>query len=491
VSLPRGWSITSTSEACAVVQSGGTPKAGFIEQAGIPFLKVYNIVEQKISFNYRPQFVDQRTHEGELRKSKILPGDVLMNIVGPPLGKVAIVPSTFPEWNGNQALTIFRPSSAVISDWLYYFLCGGSSVQSIINETRGSAGQVNISLSQCRNFKMPLPPLPEQQRIVNKIDSLSAKPGRARDHLDHILRLVEKYKQAILAAAFKGELTRPWREARRETSTWRSVSAGTIIESIVAGKNLRCEERPPNIDEKGVLKVSAVTWGSFDPLATKTLPKSFVPPPHTRVQAGDFLISRANTLELVGAVVIVNQTPPNLFLSDKILRLQIPEETKPWLLWFLRSPNGRSAIEASATGNQLSMRNLSQSALRQIELPWPGDEERREIIRSIEKAFAWIDRLSSEVTNARKLINHLDQAILAKALRGELVPQDPNDEPASILLERIKAERLSNVHVSKETTSTRPKKRATRKQVPPASSRKRNATGSSKRSVAKRRTRAR
>src|SRR6478672_8509828 len=87
-----------------------------------------------------------------------------------------------------------------------------------------------------------------------------------------------------------------------------------VIENIVAGKNLRCEERPPNEDEKGVLKVSAVTWGNFDPLAAKTLPKSFVPAPQTRVQAGDFLISRANTLEL-GA-------PPNLFLSDKILRLE-------------------------------------------------------------------------------------------------------------------------------------------------------------------------
>jgi len=303
------------------VQSGGTPKAGFIDKPGIPFLKVYNIVEQNISFDYRPQFVAESVHKGEVRKSRILPGDVLMNIVGPPLGKVAIVPPTFPEWNANQALTIFRPSPAVISRWLYYFLCGGSSVQSVINETRGSAGQVNISLSQCRNFEISLPPAAEQRRIVAKIDSLSAKSKRARNQLDHIPRLVEKYKQAILAAAFKGELTRAGRKTR-ETSEWSYVSAGTVIENIVAGKNLRCEERPPNEDEKGVLKVSAVTWGNFDPLAAKTLPKSFVPAPQTRVQAGDFLISRANTLELVGA-------PPNLFLSDKILRLEIAEETKP------------------------------------------------------------------------------------------------------------------------------------------------------------------
>jgi len=243
-----------------------------------------------------------------------------------------------------------------------------------------------------------------------------------------------------LSAAFRGDLTRQWREARHGSPKWSHISAGTIIQSVVAGKNLRCEERPPNKEEKGVLEVSAVTWGNFDPLATKTLPNSFVPPPQTRVQVGDFLLSRANTLELVGAVVIVKETPPNLFLSDKILRLEIAEATKPWLLWFLRSPAGRSAIEGAATGNQLSMRNLSQSALREIEVPWTSDEERGEIIRRIETAFAWVDRLASEAAGARKLVGRLERAILAKAFKGDLVSEDPRDEPASLLLPQIKAE---------------------------------------------------
>jgi type I restriction enzyme S subunit len=84
-----------------------------------------------------------------------------------------------------------------------------------------------------------------------------------------------------------------------------------------------------------------------------------------------------------------------------------------------------------------------------IGIPLPSLDEQREIIRRIVIAFAWIDRLASETTSARKLIDHLDQAILVKAFRGELVPQDPNDEPASVLLERIRAERevrLSNKH---------------------------------------------
>jgi type I restriction enzyme S subunit len=162
----------------------------------------------------------------------------------------------------------------------------------------------------------------------------------------------------------------------------------------------------------------------------------------------------------VGAVVIVQQTPPNLFLSDKVLRLEMAEEDKPWMLWFLRSPDGRAAIEGAATGNQLSMRNLSQAALRKIEVPWPSAIERQAIIHNVEAAFAWIDRLAYEATSARKLIDHLDQAVLAKAFQGELVPQDPRDEPASVLLERIRTERAAAPTARSRGSSSAPKRKA-------------------------------
>jgi type I restriction enzyme, S subunit len=86
----------------------------------------------------------------------------------------------------------------------------------------------------------------------------------------------------------------------------------------------------------------------------------------------------------VGAVVIVKETPTNLFLSDKILRLELATDDKPWLLWFLRSPQGRAAIEARASGNQFSMRNISQRKLLEIEAPWPDQDERAEIVSRIQ-----------------------------------------------------------------------------------------------------------
>ena len=87
---------------------------------------------------------------------------------------------------------------------------------------------------------------------------------------------------------------------------------------------------------------------------------------------------------------------------------------------------------------------VNQTILNDLDMPLPPIEEQREIVRCVERALAWIDRLASESTNARKLIDHLDQAILAKAFRGELGAQDPNDEPASVLLERIRAERQTS-----------------------------------------------
>jgi type I restriction enzyme S subunit len=154
----------------------------------------------------------------------------------------------------------------------------------------------------------------------------------------------------------------------------------------------------------------------------------------------------------VASVVIVKDTPSNLFLSDKILRLKVADAEKPWLLWFLRSPQGRAAIEARATGNQLSMRNLSQRNLLEIETPWPNKNERAEIVCRIESAFDWLDRIAIGYSAAAQQLPKLDGAILAKAFRGELVPQDPNDEPASAMLERVNAEPKDQLRGSRGRT---------------------------------------
>jgi type I restriction enzyme S subunit len=125
------------------------------------------------------------------------------------------------------------------------------------------------------------------------------------------------------------------------------------------------------------------------------------------------------------------------------MRIRINDEIDRRYIWrYLNSEDVRRYFRERATGVAGNMPKINSETVRSLPIPFPQtNDERREIVYRIDIAFAWVDRLASETASARKLIDHLDQAVLAKAFRGELVPQDPNDEPASVLLERIRAER--------------------------------------------------
>jgi type I restriction enzyme S subunit len=172
---PSGERKITTFCACHFITKGTTPsKSGLLEKAEVPFLKVYNIVQNQLDFAYRPIFVARETHEKALARSKVFPNDVIMNIVGPPLGKVAIVTDEYPEWNINQALAFFRPLAAFSSSYIAIMLKAPNSLKEILGETRGTVGQDNLSLEQVRSISFPFMPLAEQHCIVAKVDALMA-----------------------------------------------------------------------------------------------------------------------------------------------------------------------------------------------------------------------------------------------------------------------------------------------------------------------------
>ena len=227
---------------------------------------------------------------------------------------------------------------------------------------------------------------------------------------------------------------------------WATAEIGDLLYGITAGKNLKCEERPPQAHERGVIKVSAVTWGTFDASQSKTLPTSFQPVPETRIKAGDFLFSRANTLELVGAVVMVRDDHPNLYLSDKVLRLDFPPELKPWLLVYLRSLEGRRKLGEVSSGNQMSMRNIGQSSLKTVLIPLPPLNEQRRIVEKIEAMFDEIDKGVESLQTARATLGLYRQSLLKSAFEGRLtadwrVQNADKLEAPDKLLERAECER--------------------------------------------------
>ena len=171
--IPTGWSYTRLDDLCANVFSGSTPpKSELNETSGIPFLKVYNIQNQELEFEQRTLFVSENSHTGKLKRSILYPGDVILNLVGPPLGKVAIMPNTYPEWNCNQNIICFRPLEIKLNRYIYTYLKAHIFLDYI--DLVGSAGQDFISGAKCRAIVLPMPPLAEQHRIVAKVDELMA-----------------------------------------------------------------------------------------------------------------------------------------------------------------------------------------------------------------------------------------------------------------------------------------------------------------------------
>ena len=343
-------------------------------------------------------------------------------------------------------------------------------------QSRSSAGQQGVSGADIKSQPFALPPFEEQQRLVEAIVALLSKVGAARDHLSRVPTILKRFRQAVLAAASSGKLTKDWREKNLlpsdATSTelidptaaldqlpedielpqeWKVSTLEKLVPRVEAGKNIRCLEHPPGAGQKGIVKISAVTWGDFREDESKTLEDLTLFMPERAIRAGDLLISRANTIDLVGACVIVAKVKRTLMLSDKVLRLQVTDKWKPWLLVCLRSRLGRFQIESLATGNQLSMRNVTQDSLRRIVIPLPSQRERDEIVRRVEQLLGLADDIEKRIVVATLRADKITQSILAKAFRGELVPTEAElarregreYELASVLLERIKKERTS------------------------------------------------
>jgi type I restriction enzyme S subunit len=232
-------------------------------------------------------------------------------------------------------------------------------------------------------------------------------------------------------------------------SHWTKSTLGQIVVDIEAGKSFRCIEKPPTDDWPGIVKVSAVSWGSFNEHESKTCPDEKLFDPRYRIRPGDLLMSRANTVELVGACVIVGSISKRLMLSDKILRIMLADDLKAWTLWYLRSKEGRAQIEARATGNQLSMRNIGQARILEIEIPLAPDRERLSIVEAIESYLTRLDDAMATLERVQRNLKRYRVSVLKAAVEGRLVPteaelaraEDREYEPASVLLERILAER--------------------------------------------------
>jgi type I restriction enzyme, S subunit len=203
--LPQTWSWARADEVCSAIASGSTPKADDMSSGSgeVPFIKVYNLTfDGTLDFTVKPTYVAAKTHNGMLARSRCIPGDVLMNIVGPPLGKVSIVPDDFSEWNINQAVVTFRVNERILSQLFAYWLMSPPVRKRIERTSKATAGQSNVQVSTCRRLVLPIPPIAEQRRIVDELDRRLSIIRGVETEVDANLKRAKALRQAVLQRAF-------------------------------------------------------------------------------------------------------------------------------------------------------------------------------------------------------------------------------------------------------------------------------------------------
>ncbi|MBX5191088.1 hypothetical protein HJB86_19595 [Rhizobium sp. NZLR3b] len=335
------------------------------------------------------------------------------------------------------------------------------------------------TIGSAKGTVISLPPLAEQKRIVAKLDALNTKSARARTELARIETLVFRYKQALLSKAFSGELTQGWRLGAHQSDI------GAVLKSVRASR----QNSPKLARRKAVSEVPQALlpdtwrWISPDELAADASYSIGIGPFGSNLVKADYrargvrlvfvrdirreefssenavFVDDAKAAELhqhwvAGGDLLITkmgdppgdtaifplEQPAAVITADCIkVRPHLDLTSSEFLYWAIRSKILKDQILQETKG--VAQQKLSLDRFRQIAIPTPPLEEQHEIVRRIESAFAKIDRMAGQAKRALDLVGRLDEAILAKAFRGELVPQDENDEPAEHLLARIRAER--------------------------------------------------
>jgi type I restriction enzyme S subunit len=237
--------------------------------------------------------------------------------------------------------------------------------------------------------------------------------------------------------------------------SWVTLNLSQFVLELGQGWSPKCENRVALETEWAVIKTTAIQTGHFDPSANKALPKNFPARPWLGLRSGEILITRAGPRSRCGIVCRVKGDHPRLLLCDKAYRLVLSKSaaSPEFVERLLCSPVASAAIEDLKTGINDSGVNLTQTAFLQLAFPIPPLHEQQEIVRLLDEQFTVIEQNEREIDAALKRSAALRQSILKKAFTGQLVPQDPTDEPASALLERIRKEREAVVRTPRKKAS--------------------------------------
>lgn len=335
-------------------------------------------------------------------KHRFRTGQVLYSKIRPYLAKVIVA-----DFEGLCSADMYPVDTELDPRFLKWWMLTGEF-------TRLAAGQQartvlpKINARALNALPVPVPPQEEQRRIVDLLEDHLSR----LDAGDALLRAAEGRARAA---------DRAFLDTFTETSA-AHVRLSELVERVEAGKSFGVAARPAAADEWGIVKVSAMTWGEFRADENKVVTDGAKVDPRYEIQAGDLLVSRANTTAYVGASVLVGDTRPRLLLSDKSLRL-VPKEgvRADYLHTVLQAPRSRSQISALATGTKDSMRNISQAALLSIRVPSGDASHQAVVVERLAETQRATAQLREELVTARRRAQNLRGSLLGAAFSGRLL----------------------------------------------------------------------
>ena len=359
------------------------------------------------------------------------------------VGKVAVARELPHESAFGAFLSAVRPLPALDGQYLFHFLRSDSVQRQIRDGSSQTTNIANISAGRLREIVAPVAPLDEQRRIAAKLDTTLAAVDACRQRLDGVAATLKRFRQAVLAAATSGELTREWREESGIDGDWLEVQLGKHAQGFSYGTSAKSQSE----GEIPVLRMGNIQSGEVD-WQGLAYTSDLAEIAKYMLEPGDLLFNRTNSPELVGKTAIYRGEQPAIY-AGYLIRIRCSASLDPeFLNMSLNSPQGRDYCW-KVKSDGVSQSNINAKKLAAYVFELPRIEEQHEIVRRAQDLFTLAVQLEARLTAARKVVDRLTPALLAKAFRGELVPQDPSDEPASVLLDRIRAARQAEAGAGK------------------------------------------
>jgi len=414
--LPSTWTISKLSDLLVSLESGSRPRGGVRGiSSGIPSIGGEHLTSigtfDFSNIKYVPEPFAERMSKGHIQ-----PNDILIVKDGATTGKISLVGIDFPYRNAvvNEHVFICRPKPHIEPKYLFRFLFSLDGQQQILDNFKGSA-QGGINLSFVNNVAVPIAPLPEQRRVVEKLEQLLAKVTTCRQRLDKIPTILKRFRQSILHTAFSKN----------------NHVSGKMAEIIKDGPQNGLY-KPQNAYGNGTLIVRIDNfyggiiepWDNLQRLSLSDKERQLY-----SLRNGDLLINRVNSMKYLGKSALVRRLIEPCVFESNIMRIGLNHKfVEPeYVVLYLQCPQGIVELRKNAK-HAVNQSSINQQDVKSCSIPLPPLPEQRESIRRVEALFKIADGIQARYEKARAQVDKLTQAILAKAFRGELVRPLLNSE---------------------------------------------------------------